>query len=284
MKENQAQEWTEIIRPVGKGFKFKFTEVWKYRDLIYLFVHRNFVSQFKQTILGPSWHLIQPLLTTIMFTIVFGKIAKIPTDGVPPFIFYMAGTVIWTYFSNILAETSSTFTSNSHIFGKVYFPRLVMPISVLFSKLIAFSIQFLFFICFIFYFKYKGSDIEITIYAWFTPILIIMMAMFGLGLGVIVSALTTRYRDLTILVGFGIQLFMYVSPVIYPISSLPERWQFYASLNPVAPIIETFRVGYLGSGTFSFVSLAISFFIIIVIMMVGILIFNKIERNFMDTV
>ena len=277
-------EWTEIIEPHGHIFDLKLKELWKYRDLIYLFVHRDFVAQYKQTILGPAWHFIQPLFTTITFTIIFGKIAQISTDGAPPFLFYMAGTVIWTYFSNVLTSTSSTFTGNAGIFGKVYFPRLAVPVAHLFSRLIAFVIQFIFFLCFLVYFILQGSDIHPNIWALATPLLLLMMAGLGFGLGIIISAMTTRYRDLTVLVGFGVQLLMYASPIIYPLSTLPEKWQFWVGLNPIAPIVELFRYAYLGTGSINLTMLGISFLVISVILFIGIIMFNKVERTFMDTV
>ena len=230
------------------------------------------------------WAFIQPLFTTITFTIIFGKIAQISTDGAPPFLFYMAGTVIWTYFSNVLTSTSSTFTGNAGIFGKVYFPRLAVPVAHLFSRLIAFVIQFIFFLCFLVYFILQGSDIHPNIWALATPLLLLMMAGLGFGLGIIISAMTTRYRDLTVLVGFGVQLLMYASPIIYPLSTLPEKWQFWVGLNPIAPIVELFRYAYLGTGSINLTMLGISFLVISVILFIGIIMFNKVERTFMDTV
>lgn len=284
VKAVDENQWTQIIEPQGHILDLKFCELWRCRDLIYLFVHRDFVAQYKQTILGPAWHLIQPLLTTIMFTIVFGKIAQIPTDGVPPFIFYMAGTVLWTYLANVLTGTSSTFTANAGIFGKVYFPRLTVPLALLLSKLIAFAIQFFFFLCFLGYFIWQGSILNPNIWILSTPLLLLMMAMLGLGLGIICSAMTTRYRDLTVLIGFGVQLWMYASPVIYPLSTLPEKWRFWAGLNPVAPIVEMFRFAFLGTGSVSFAMFGWSLLIIIIILFIGIVLFNKVERTFMDTV
>jgi lipopolysaccharide transport system permease protein len=284
MKQLADSYWTEVIEPHGHLFDLKLKELWKYRDLIYLFVHRDFVAQYKQTILGPAWHFIQPLFTTTIFTIVFGKIAQLSTDGAPPFLFYMAGIVIWTFFSNVFTATSSTFTSNAAIFGKVYFPRLAVPIAHLFSKFIAFAIQFFFFLCFLAYFIMQGSDIQPNIWVLATPLLLLMMASLGLGLGIIISAMTTRYRDLTVLAGFGVTLLMYASPIIYPLSTLPEKWQFWVGLNPIAPIVELFRFAYLGTGSVQISMLGISFLIISGILIVGILIFNRVERTFMDTV
>jgi lipopolysaccharide transport system permease protein len=282
--EAQLQEWTQIIEPHGHLFDLKLKELWRYRDLIFLFVHRDFVAQYKQTILGPAWHFIQPLLTTIVFTIIFGKIAGLSTDGLPPFLFYMAGTVIWQYFAMVLTDTAGTFLTNANIFGKVYFPRLAIPISTLISKLIAFAIQFIFFLLFILYFGLNGAAIHPNLWVLATPVLLLMMAMLGLGLGVIVSAVTTRYRDLHIVVGFGVQLLMYMTPVIYPLSSLPERYQLWMMANPIAPIVETFRYAYLGAGTVSLINLTYSFVVIFLIFIGGVMLFNKTERTFMDTI
>lgn len=284
MKKLPDNYWTETIEPHGHIFDLKLKELWKYRDLIYLFVHRDFIAQYKQTILGPFWYFIQPLFITITFTIIFGKIAQISTDEAPPFLFYMAGTIIWTYFSGVFSSTSSTFTGNAAIFGKVYFPRLVIPVANLLSKLIAFFIQFFFFLVFLGYFILEGSDIQLNGWVFMTPVLLIMLAAFGLGLGVIISSVTTRYRDLTVLVGFGLQLLMYASPIIYPLSVVPAEWRFWAGLNPIAPIVELFRHAYLGTGTIQLGMLGYSLFIISVILFLGVILFNRVERTFMDTV
>lgn len=277
-------DWTLVIQPQDRLFDLKLQELWHYRDLIALFVRRDFVAQYKQTILGPAWHLIQPLLTTITFTIIFGKIAQIPTDGVPPFLFYMAGTVLWSYFSGVLTGTSGTFTGNAGIFGKVYFPRLAVPVAGLLSKLIAFGIQFLFFLVFLAIFMLQGAAVAPNAWALLTPVLLLMMAELGLGLGIIVSALTTRYRDLAIVVGFGVQLLMYATPVIYPLSVLPEPYRTWMLLNPMAPIMEIFRHAYLGAGQVSLSLLLYAAALISLILFVGILLFNRVERTFMDTV
>lgn len=279
-----GHEHVTVIEPHGGLIDLRLRELWGYRDLILLFVRRDFVAQYKQTILGPAWHFIQPLFTTIVFTVVFGKIAQISTDGLPPFLFYMGGTVIWTYFSNVLTGTSNTFVGNAHIFGKVYFPRLAVPVSNLISKLIAFAIQFAFFLGFIAWFAARGSDAAPNSWVLLTPILLIMMAALGLGFGVIVSSMTTRYRDLTVLVSFGVQLLMYASPIIYPLSALSDRWQFWAGLNPIAPIVEAFRYGYLGAGTVDLPMLGYSAVVIVLILLIGIVMFNRVERTFMDTV
>ena len=273
-----------VIQAQGNSFDLKVGELWAYRDLILLFVKRDFVVQYKQTILGPLWHIIQPLLTTLMFTIVFGKIAKLSTDGIPPFLFYMSGVVIWTYFSAVFTEVSGTFISNAQTFGKIYFPRLVIPISVLISKLVSFAIQFSFFLILLFFFVAKGAPIEPNWWVLITPLLLLMMGSFALGGGVIITAMTTRYRDLMVLIAFGVQLLMYLTPVIYPLSSLPEKWQFWASLNPIAPIIETFRYAYLGQGIVNISMLATSATIIFITLLLGVVMFNRVERTFMDTV
>ena len=279
-----GHEHVTVIEPHSGGFDLKLKELWAYRDLILLFVRRDFVAQYKQTILGPAWHFVKPLLTTIIFTIVFGKIAKISTDGAPPFLFYMAGTVVWNYFAEVLTRTSNTFIANANIFGKVYFPRLSVPVSILISQLIGFAVQFFFLLCFIAYFFLSGADVALNAWAWLTPVLLVMMAALGLGLGVIISSITTRYRDLQVLIGFGVQLAMYLSPVVYPVSELPERYRAWMLLNPVAPIIETFRHAFLGSGSASLAALATSAVTIGIILFLGVILFNRVERTFMDTV
>ncbi len=284
---NQAaaqQAWTQIIEPHGHLLDLKLREVWRYRDLIFLFVHRDFVAQYKQTILGPAWHLFQPLFTTIIFTIVFGKLARISTDGLPPFLFYMAGTVIWSYFAAVLMGTSNTFRGNANLFGKVYFPRLVVPIATLVSKLVAFAIQFVFFLCFLVYFQLRGAEIFPNIWVLATPLLVLLMAAFGLGFGIIVSSLTTKYRDLSVLIGFGVQLLMYLSAVIFPVSSLSEPYRSWILLNPIVPIIEAFRYAFLGAGMASLGHLCYSAAVISLALLLGVALFNRIERTFMDTV
>lgn len=279
-----GQQHVTVIKPHGSVFDLKLRELWCYRDLVLLFVRRDFVAQYKQTVLGPAWHIIQPLLTTVMFTIVFGKIARLSTDGVPPFLFYLAGTVIWTYFSNVFTTTAGTFTGNAHIFGKVYFPRLAIPVATLLSKLIAFLIQYALFLGFLLYFGWGNAAVRPNAWVLLTPLLLLMMAAIGLGGGLIITSLTTRYRDLMILVGFGVQLLMYATPVIYPLSSLPENWRFWASLNPIAPVVETFRYAYLGQGTFNPGMLALSVLVILAILGLGVVMFNKVERTFIDSV
>jgi lipopolysaccharide transport system permease protein len=283
-EQKDNQNWSLVIKPKRSLFDVNLKAIWNYRDLIALFVRRDFVAKYKQTILGPLWFLIQPLLTTLMYTIVFGKIAGISTDGLPKMLFYMSGITAWNYFAESFKATSNTFVTNAAIFGKVYFPRLALPISTVISGLIQFAIQFLFLIGFMIYFGLTGASFSPNIYILLIPVLIILMAGLGLGMGIIISSLTTKYRDLTNLVGFGVQLFMYATPVIYPVSSLPEKYQIYILANPLTPIIETFRFALLGTGTFSFLHLLYSFVFMIVVLFVGIILFNKIEQSFMDTV
>ena len=277
-------DWTMIIQPKRNLLEVNLKEIWQYKDLIFLFFRRDFVAKYKQTILGPLWFIIQPLFTTIMFTIVFGKIAGISTDGLPKMLFYMAGTVSWTYFSQCLTGTANTFTTNAGIFGKVYFPRLTVPISIVISNLITFGIQFLLLMAFMLYFGLRGASIHPNLYVLLIPFLILLMAGLGLGFGIIISSLTTKYRDLANLVAFGVQLWMYATPIVYPMSSLPEKYRIYILANPVSSIVETFKYALLGAGTVNFIHLLYSFIFMITILSLGILIFNKVEKTFMDTV
>jgi len=278
------QQWDLIILPKRRLLDLHLKELWSYRDLILLFVWRDFVSVYKQTILGPLWYLIQPLLTTITFTVIFGNIARLPTDGLPQFLFYMSGTVIWTYFADSLTKTSNTFIQNIGLFGKVYFPRLVVPVSILFSNLITFVIQFIFFLGFMGFFVLRGSNISPNIWIALTPILILMLAGLGLGFGILISSLTTKYRDLRFLVQFGIQLLMYATPIIYPASSVSERYRFLIFANPLTSLVETFRFAYLGTGDVNPLHLVYSFGFMLVVLFLGAVIFNRVEQTFMDTV
>lgn len=278
------ESWTIILKPKRSLFDVNLRELWQYRDLIGLFVRRDFVSKYKQTILGPIWFIIQPLLTTLMFTVVFGNIAGIPTDGIPKMLFYLSGIVGWNYFSTCLNDTSQTFIKNASIFGKVYFPRLAMPISIVISNLVSFVIQFLFLLAFLFYFMMKGADVHPGITVLLIPVLVLMIAGMGLGFGIIISSLTTKYRDLVHLVTFGVTLWMYATPVIYPLSQIPEKYRLLVLANPMTPIIETFKTALLGTGIISYAYLLYSFGFTIVLLLIGILIFNKVERTFMDTV
>ena len=282
--ENEEENWDLIITPRKKWYDLQLREVWHYRDLIALFVRRDFVSRYKQTILGPLWLIIQPILNSLVFTVIFGNIARLPTDGLPPILFYMSGTVLWHYFSNCLTGTSNTFVNNAHLFGKVYFPRLVTPISIVISNLITLAIQFSLFMAFWSFFKTSGAEIRFTSWAFALPLLVLLMAGLGLGFGIIISSLTTKYRDLTYLVGFGVSLWMYATPIIYPVSTIPEKWQWIANINPITPIVETFRAGFLGAGAASWPRLAYSAVFMLLILFIGVVIFNRVEKTFIDTV
>ncbi len=277
-------EWTLVIRPNGRWFDLRLGELWQGRELVWLFFWRDFVAMYKQTILGPLWYLIQPLMTTIVFTVVFGRLAKLPTNGLPQFLFYMSGTVMWTYFASSLTKTSTTFLANAQIFGKVYFSRLTVPISTLLSNLVVFGIQFLLFFGFLAYFLIKGADVHITAWALLLPAQILIMAGLGLGLGIIVSALTTKYRDLQYLVAFGVQLLMYTTPMVLPLSSVSGKWRWVMIANPMTSIIESFRRGFLGAGTISAPLLLYSAGFALAAVLVGALLFHRVERTFMDTV
>ena len=283
-KNKNNSGWDLIIEPQRKWWDLRLGQLWHYRDLITLFVRRDFVATYKQTILGPLWYIIQPIITTLVFTVIFGNIANLPTDELPGFLFYMSGTVIWTYFADCLKKTSNTFAGNAGLFGKVYFPRLSIPVADLISTLITFTIQFAMFLFFLAYFKINGSDVQLTTWALLLPVVIFLMAGLGLGFGIIVSSLTTKYRDLRYLVGFGIQLWMYATPVIYPTSTIPERLQWLVSVNPITPIVEIFRYAFLGAGSPSWGGLVYSFVFMLVVFTIGVLIFNRVESTFMDTI
>jgi len=282
MNEPQ-QKWTETIDDTHSLFDLKLKEVWKYKDLVYMFVKRDFVSSFKQTILGPIWFFINPIFTTITYLIIFGKFAKLPTDGAPGILFYLAGVTLWNYFSGALLGTTNTFTGNASIFGKVYFPRLVTPVSIVISNLMRLIVQFLLFIAVWLYYLIN-KEIHPNWWMLATPFLIIIMALFALGVGMIFSSLTTKYKDLTMLLAFGVSLLMYATPVIYPISMLPGYFRSLAKYNPLTGIFECFKYGWLGVGDFSPSMLIISTIITIVLLFIGIITFNKVERTFMDTV
>jgi lipopolysaccharide transport system permease protein len=280
-----TEEWDLIIQPKTGWLDLHLADLWRYRDLTMLFVWRDFVAQYKQTILGPLWHVLQPLITTIVFTIIFGKMAKLSTDDLPPLLFYMAGVTCWSYFADCVNRTSATFISNAGIFGKVYFPRLSVPVSIVISGVIRFAIQFALFLAFLIFYWMQDAGVHPNAAIALTPLLLLLMAGLSLGAGIIVSALTTRYRDFQQLVGFGIQLMMYATPVVYPLSMIGGgtfRWLILA--NPMTPIIETFRYAYLGAGAFDPVYLCYSALFTAVILFVGIVLFNHVEITFMDTV
>jgi lipopolysaccharide transport system permease protein len=274
------------IKPKVGLLNINFAEVWRYRDLIMLFVRRDLVSAYKQTILGPLWFVLQPAFSTITFTIVFSRIAGISTSGVPPVLFYLSGLVVWNYFSSSLQKTSSSLVANAGIFGKVYFPRLAVPISGVISNLVTFGVQLVLFLAV--YFYYLATQPE-TIQPHFEvfillPVLLLMIALLGMGLGLIVSSLTTRFRDLQFFLGFGVQLLMYATPIVYPLSIVPENFRVLALLNPMTPLIELFRYAVLGAGMFSWTLLGISACFTCAIVFIGVLAYNQVERTFMDTV
>lgn len=283
--KHEQEQWTEVIKPQTSLLDLRLGEVWRYRDLVSMFVRRDFISTYKQTILGPLWFFIQPILTTLTFMIIFGRVAKISTDGMPPTIFYLAGLTVWNYFSTTLTSTSNVFVSNAHIFGKVYFPRLTLPLSIVISNIVRFFIQFgLFLAVWIFYVTKADSPVHPNWVAALTPILLLIMALLSLGFGMILSSLTTKYRDLGMLIGFGMQLAMYGTPVIYPLSRVPQEYRWVILANPMSSIVETFRYGFLGAGSFSWWNLGYSALFSIVVLLLGTVIFNKVQKSFMDTV
>lgn len=283
-KNGESETWDLIIQPKKRWFNLHLQELWQYSDLISLFVKRDFVIFYKQTILGPIWYLLQPLLTTSVFTVIFSKVAHISTDGIPPFIFYLSGTICWSYFASCLKETSTTFVKNASIFGKVYFPRLTIPISIVIINLAKFSMQLILFLGVYVYFITKGSVVRPTGIILLLPVLIFQMALLGLGMGIVVSSLTTKYRDLSFVMGFGVQLWMYATPVVYPASIVPEKYRWLYMLNPMASVLEVFRYAFLGNGILDIVYIAISWSITGFILFAGIVLFNRIEKTFMDTV
>ena len=280
----KEKEWNIVIKPKTSWFEINFTELFKYKDLILLLVKRDFVVFYKQTILGPLWYIIQPLVNTIVFTIIFGKLAKISTDGIPPFIFYMSGTVVWGYFALCVTLTSNTFNQNKDIFGKVYFPRLTVPVAHVIISLLQFAISFFIFISFLIYFKVSGSLININIYVLFLPLIILQMAILGLGFGILISSLTTKYKDLTFVMSFFVQLWMYATPIVYPLSIVPEKYRIISVLNPMTSVVECFRGAFLGVTSIELNHILISLIFTIFIFFIGILLFNRIEKSFMDTV
>ena len=287
LTDNNNENWLFEITPKNKFFSLNLKEVWQYRDLLFLFVKRDVVTVYKQTVLGPLWYLIQPLFTSITFTIIFNTVAGIETGTVPPFLFNLAGITVWNYFTACLNGTSNTFASNAGIFGKVYFPRLIVPLSVVVSNLLKFGIQFFIFVVFYLYFYYNGAAVHINSLVLFFPFLVIMMGVLGLALGMIISSLVTKYRDFSYLIGFGVQLLMYLSAVVYPMALIQQKMPEYAWLveyNPLAYIIETTRYLLLDVGQISITGLLYTFILIILLFFTGLLVFNRTERNFIDTV
>jgi len=283
--QNNEEDWDLTLKADTDLFNFNLKDLWRYRDLMWLFVKRDFVAQYKQTILGPLWHFIQPVLTTIMFLLVFGHIANIPTDTIKPILFYMSGITIWNYFSGCVTNTSNTFVANSGIFGKVYFPRLILPLSVVISNMVRFAIQFLMLLVFMLWYNFKGYPICLSWHWLIIPVLLCIMAGVGLGLGIIISSFTTKYRDFTVLVGFAMQLAMYATPIAYPLSFLKNRkYTWIININPVTSIVEWFRYALFGKGSHSIMALGYAVCFMVVSLFIGILIFNKVEKTFMDTV
>lgn len=277
-------EYNTVIKPQNKLLEVDFKEIWQYRDLFSMFVKRDIITQYKQTILGPAWFFIQPALTTIMYMIVFGGIAGISTDGLPQPMFYLAGIVCWQYFSDCLNKTSSTFTTNQGIFGKVYFPRMIVPLSTVASNLVRMGIQFMLFVVVYIYYIAIGVHVAPNIYILLLPLVVVMLAGLSLGFGIIISSMTTKYRDLTILFTFIVQLWMYATPIIYQLSTMSPKRQWIMALNPVTSLVETFKYGTMGIGTFSWGQLGYSFGFMIILLAIGIVVFNKVQRSFMDTV
>lgn len=277
-------EWDLVIEPKRSWFKLNLKQVFQYKDLLFLFVKRDVITLYKQTILGPIWFFVQPILTMLIFVFVFGKIAKISTDGIPQPIFYLSGIILWNYFSECFNQTADTFTKNANIFGKVFFPRLVVPLSKVVSGLIKFCIQFCLFFAVFLYYYFTTDSIKPSYLIVILPLLLLLMAGLGLGFGLIFSSLTTKYKDLKFLIQFGVQLLMYATPVIYPLSSIPEKHQIWLQLNPLTHIIETFKTIFLGSGIFSWLGILYSSILMLIVLFSGIIIFNKTEQKFMDTV
>lgn len=277
------ENWTVEIRPNSGWFDLNLKEIWRYRDLLFLFVKRDIVTIYKQTILGPLWFIIQPILTTLMFTLVFGRIARIPTDGIPPVIFYLSGITIWNYFADCLNKTSNTFVANQNIFGKVYFPRITVPGSIVISTMFRFAVQLGIFLVLWGYYSYQGK-VEANPVAFLLPVIVLIMAITSLGFGMLFSSMTTKYRDLQFLLAFAVQLWMYATPVIYPLSFIPEKYVGFLQLNPIAPLVESMRYGFLGQGSFSWEGIGYSAVFAIGIFCLGVIVFSRVEKNFMDTV
>lgn len=277
------EEFETVIVPKTGWFDIDLKDIWKYRDLIFLFVKRNFISQFKQTILGPAWAIINPLLTTVIFTVVFGSLAGLAANGVPAFLFYLSGNITWNYFASCLTQTANTFTGNAGILGKVYFPRLVMPISTVLTNLISFGIQLFMFIGFLLFYTLRGA-VHPNGYILMLPLLVLQMALLGLGTGIIISALTTKYRDLKMLVGFGVQLWMYATPIAYDIRIIPAKYISIYMLNPMTSIVNLFRYAFLGVGNFQIGYYLLSWLITIIILCIGVVLFSRVEKTFMDTI
>ena len=279
-----GDSWDMVIEPKTSWFDLRLNELWQYKDLLFIMVKRDFIAAYKQTILGPVWHFLQPLFTTIVFVIVFSKIARIPTDNIPAPLFYLCGLTLWNYFSACLNGTSNTFIANAGIFGKVYFPRLIIPLSVVISNAIKLGIQLLLLIAMLFYYALSGYPINIGLNLLWVPVLILIVALLGLAMGILISALTTKYRDMSVLMSFGVQLLMYATPVIYPLSYIPEKYKTIIGLNPLTWLTEAFRNGLLGEGVVNLPMLGYSAALTLILLMGSIMVFSKVEKTFMDTV
>ena len=284
MANKDAEKWDFIIKPKSGWSNIDFCEIFRYRDLILMFEKRDFVTFYKQTILGPLWYIIQPLVNSVIFTIIFSRVAEIPTDGMPPFLFYMAGTVTWGYFAACLTQTSNTFVTNREIFGKVYFPRMTIPISIVITGLFQFMIQFVIFIGFLLYFWYRGTQVVPTIMILTLPLILLQMAVLGLGMGMLISSLVTKYRDLTFAMTFAVQIWMYLTPVVYPLTQVPEHYRNLYALNPMVSVVETFRGAFLGVSSIEPSQILISVLVTVGVFFVGVVLFRRIEKTFMDTV
>lgn len=281
---NKDENWDTVIRPKKGWFEIDWISLWKYRDLIFMLVKRDLAVTYKQTILGPLWFLLQPLISTATFTVIFGKIAKLPTDGVPPFLFYLAGMTAWGYFASCVSETSNTFNQNAGIFSKVYFPRMTVPISVVISNLARFAIQFMMFLLVYAIVAQSNAHVRPGSGIFMVPLLIVQMGILGLGVGMLVSSLVTKYRDLSLLLQFGIQLWMYACPIIYPTSQIPVEYRKLYMLNPMASVIENFKAAFLGTSTAGFDYLAMSWATTLLVFALGLLAFNRVEKSFVDVV
>ena len=279
-----TKQWNLIIKPKTGWFDIDLRELWRYRDLITMFVRRDFVTVYKQTILGPLWYIIQPLFTTVVFTIIFGRVAKISTDSLPPFLFYLSGNVIWGYFASTLGSTSNTFNNNAHIFGKVYFPRLTVPVATVLVNFLQFFIQLVLFIIFYLYFRLHGAPVQATTWLFLLPVLLLQMALLSLGLGILFSSMTTKYKDLRFAMNFLVQLWMYATPVVYPLSQIPDWLLPWYVLNPMAAIVESFRFMFFGVSSVQWSQIGISWMITLILLFAGVTLFSRIEKTFMDTV
>ena len=284
MENNNKESWTTIIKPKTNFLSLNLDDLWKYRDLTRMFIKRDFVTFYKQTILGPLWFIIQPLFTSAMYMLIFGRVAKISTDEIPQILFYMAGVINWTYFSECLTQTSNTFVTNANVFGKVYFPRLTVPVANIMTNMIRYFIQFSLFLGFYFFYIFKGAPVSPNWMIVLTPIILLYIAVLSMGYGLWISAITTKYRDLKFALPFVVHLWMYVTPIVYPLSLIPDKYKLLMILNPITPAIELFKKAYLGAGTINLYHAGLSIILTMIIVFTGIIIFNKTEKTFMDTV